>query len=221
MLIIGHRGAAAVERENTISSLHKAIESKADMVEADLRLTKDGHIVLMHDPTLLRTHDDARKVSQLTLEQIQAVGIAENTPIPTLDEFLNQASVDVNLELKVGGMEEKVLAKIKNFSYKVLLSSHHPMMLKKIKALDERIPLGLIIGPKMGYMFPWLLGAARFLKTYSIHPHHTLVTPFTMKSMRARSRKIFPWTVNSVHDFQIMKGFGVDGIFTDNPELFT
>jgi glycerophosphoryl diester phosphodiesterase len=174
----------------------------------------------MHDPTLSRTHDDDRKVVSLTLEQIQAIGIAEHNPIPTLDEFLAEANVDVNLELKVAGLESQVLNKIKNFSHKVLISSHHPTVLKKIKALDENIPLGFIIGPKMGYAFPMMIGAAKYLKVHSIHPYHTLVTPFTMKAMRAVATKVYPWTVNSVHEFQILKGFGVDGIFTDQPDLF-
>jgi glycerophosphoryl diester phosphodiesterase len=220
MQIIAHRGASAVEPENTIRSLKKAEEFGAGMVEVDLRATKDGHVVLLHDPTLHRTHDDSRKISDLTLAQVQAIGISEMNPIPTLDEFLAEANVDVILDIKIGGIEEKVVSKISKFSHKVLISSTHPTVLKKIKALDEKIPLGFIIGPKMGFMFPMLLGTARVLKVHSIHPHHSLVTPFTMKAMRERVAKIYPWTVNSVPEYQILKGFGIDGIFTDHPDLF-
>jgi glycerophosphoryl diester phosphodiesterase len=220
MLIIAHRGASAIERENSLSSLQKAQEFGADMVEADLRQTKDGYIVLMHDASLARTHDDGRKVSDLTLEQIQAIGISESNPIPTLDEFLAHAGMDVNLDLKESGLEQKVLDKIKNFSHKVLISSHLPTVVKKIKTLDENIPTGFIIGPKIGQLFPLMMGVASYLKPYSIHPYHTLVTPSHMKMMRRLGSKVYPWTVNSVHEFQILKGFGVDGIFTDQPDLF-
>jgi glycerophosphoryl diester phosphodiesterase len=220
MLVIGHRGAAGLARENSISSLQKAEEFRVDMVEVDLRKTKDGQIVLMHDPSLLRTHDDPRKVSELTLEQIHAIGITEHNSIPTLDEFLAEANVDINLELKESGMEKEVLSKIKNFSHKVLISSHHPSVIKKIKALDENIPVGFVIGPKMGQFFPLMVGLASYLKPYSIHPYHTLITPSHMKMMRGITKRIYPWTINTVHEYQIIKGFGIDGMFTDYPDLF-
>ncbi len=220
MLIIGHRGAAGLARENSISSLQKATELGVDMVEMDLRQTLDGHIVAMHDASLLRTHDDPRKVADLTLEQIQAIGIAEHNPIPTLDEILAHANLDLNLELKVGGMEETVISKIKNFSHKVLVSSHHPTVVKKISTLDEKIPTGFIIGPKMGQLFPLMMGVASYLKPYSIHPYQSLVTPRHMKMMRGITNRIYPWTINSIHEYRVLKGFGIEGIFTDYPDLY-
>ncbi len=218
MLVIGHRGLG-LERENTVSSLKKAQELGVDMVEVDLRQTKDGQIILMHDLTLLRTHDDSRKVSKLAWDEIQEIGKKENNPIPTLEEVLENISIDINLELKEGGMEEKVLTAIKKFSHKVLISSNKPTVLMKIRTLDESIPTGFVIGPKMGHIFPAMMGIAHYLKPYSIHPYHTLITPRHMKSMRETGAKIYPWTVNSIHEYEILKGFGIDGIFTDQPDL--
>src|SRR5690606_23501679 len=113
---------------------------------------------------------------------------------------------------------EKVLAAIKNFPHKVLISSHLPRVLKKVRALDEKAPLGLILGQRMGYLFSLALMIASQLDLESIHPIHTLITPSRMLAMRKLGTKIYPWTVNSPHDFQLMKGFGVDGVFTDYPE---
>lgn len=219
MLIIGHRGAAGLAPENTIGSLQAGIDAGVQMVEADLRLTKDGKVVIIHDPTLIRTHDDRRKISDLTLEEIKNISKKEGREIPELNEFLQAAKLPLNLELKVDGMEQAVLDAVKSFPHKVLISSNNPVVLKKVRALDGKIPLGFIIGPKMGYMWPFMMAVAKQLDLYSIHPVHTLVTPVHMKSMRRLGVKVFAWTVNSIHDYLIAKGMGVDGVFTDFPNI--
>lgn len=219
MLVIGHRGAAGLAPENTLSSLQVAFDSGVDMVEVDLRQTKDNKIVLSHDPTLLRTHDDRRSIFHLTLEEIQEVGKKEGREIPELNEFLAASKLPVNLELKESGMEVSVLSAIKNFPHKVLISSHLPQVLQKIRTLDGNAQLGLIIGPKTGFIFPVMLGIARRLKVHSIHPVQSLVTPATMRSMRRTGAKVYTWTINDIHQFLVMKGMGVDGVFTDYPNI--
>jgi len=221
MLVIGHRGAAGLAPENTISSLQAATQAGVQMVEVDLRSTRDGRIVLSHDPTLARTHDDRRRLSQLTLAEAQDVGEREGRQIPTLQEFLQAASLPVNLELKESGMEAQVIEAIRGFPHKVLVSSSYPNVLKKIRALDGKLPLGLIVGPKAGILLPVLMGMAGNLDLHSIHPVHDLVSPLTMRMMRRGKAKVYAWTVNTVHDLQLMKGFGVDGIFTDYPNIIT
>jgi glycerophosphoryl diester phosphodiesterase len=221
MLIIGHRGAAGLGSENTLSSLQQAEENKVDMVEADLRQTKDGAIVLAHDPSLARTHDDRRLIKQLTLSELKEIGQRENREIPTLEQFLSQAKTDINLELKESGMESLVLSAIKNFPHKVLISSGNPLVLKKIKALDGNIPLGFIIGPRWGHMLLLAIQIAKRLNPDSIHPHHSIVTPRTMSLFKAITPKVYAWTVNDKHEFEILKGLGVSGVFTDYPNIIS
>lgn len=219
MLIIGHRGAAGLAPENTLSSLQAAVSAGVDMVEVDLRQTKDKHIVLSHDPALLRTHDDRRKISDLTLEEVREIGKREGREIPELSEFLAAAKLPVNLELKETGMEKIVLEKLKNFPHRVLISSNHPQVLQKIRTLDGNAQLGLIIGPKTGFIFPVMLALASRLKVQSIHPVENLITPAHMRSMRRTGAKVYVWTINDIHQFLVMKGMGVDGIFTDYPNI--
>lgn len=88
MVIIGHRGAAALAPENTIASIEAAVEAGADMVEFDVQLTSDGHFVVMHDSSLLRTTGDERLVSELTLQQIKQLKTIEGHKIPTLGAAL-------------------------------------------------------------------------------------------------------------------------------------
>jgi glycerophosphoryl diester phosphodiesterase len=221
MLIIGHRGAAGLGSENTLSSLQQAEQFQVDMVEVDLRQTKDGAVILSHDPSLARTHDDRRLIRHLTLGELNEIGLRENRPIPTLEQFLSQAHTDVNLELKESGMESKVLSALKHFPHKVLISSSHPLVLKKIKTLDGNIPLGFIIGPRWGHMLLVAIQIAKRLNPYSIHPHYSVVTPRTMSLFRAITPRIYAWTVNDRHEFEVLKGLGVSGVFTDYPNIIS
>ena len=70
--VIGHRGAAALAPENTIISFERAVADGADAIEFDVHVSADGHVVVIHDPTLDRTTDGTGAVAELTLERIRA-----------------------------------------------------------------------------------------------------------------------------------------------------
>lgn len=89
MRIIGHRGAAGTELENTLASLQSAIDHGVDIVEFDVRKTRDGRLVVFHDPDLRRVADNPRRVSDLTLRQLQKIPLHSGSHIPTLSEALD------------------------------------------------------------------------------------------------------------------------------------
>jgi glycerophosphoryl diester phosphodiesterase len=198
MLIIGHRGAAGLEPENTIRSFQKAQELGVDMIETDLRQTADGIIVLHHDP-LPKKH--------------------KGTHFTTLDELLAVAQVPMNLEIKKSGFEAKLVKRIHNFSDRVLISSFYPGILKKIRALDEKVKLGLIIGKGELHLLPIIERLTNKLKFYSIHPQNSIVSKASMKSFKPLKHKIYVWTVNDKKEFLRLKKLNVDGIFTDRPDI--
>lgn len=96
--IVGHRGASAHAPENTLASFRLGFEQGADAIEGDFRLTRDGHIVAMHDRDLTRTTGDPRPVAEVVLEELRILDagswgrwLAEGfagEPIPTLAEVL-------------------------------------------------------------------------------------------------------------------------------------
>ena len=97
--VAAHRGHVADYPENTMAAYRSAYENGADMIELDLRMTKDGQIVLIHDEDLARTADVAGKVHELTLEEILRadVGIKKGeefkgTRVPTLEQFCEFAA---------------------------------------------------------------------------------------------------------------------------------
>ena len=115
MLKIGHRGARAYEPENTVSSYKKALELGVDAVELDVRRTKDGEIIVIHDAEVDRTTNGKGLVSQLTLKEIKQFNTEKDQKIPTLEEALDflDKKVKVLIELKETGFEEKTLKTIR------------------------------------------------------------------------------------------------------------
>lgn len=193
MIVIGHRGAKGLAPENTISSFKKAEELGVDMIETDLRRGKNGQIVLSHD--------------------------APKTNSPALAELLQAVSTPLNLEIKEAGFEAEILSAIKNFSSRVLISSKYPGILKKIRALDENIQIGLIIGKGNWFLLPFISGLDKVLKLYSIHPKVFLAKPFFIRRMKRLGKKVFVWTVNDPEQFRKLSTWEADGVFTDYPNL--
>jgi glycerophosphoryl diester phosphodiesterase len=115
--VIAHRGASAYAPENTLASFSKAIELKADWLELDVQLTKDGQVVVIHDGDLERVAGIKKRVDEMTLEEIRRVDVGSRFSkefagerIPTLDAVLSLAKnrVGVYIELKVA-KHDKVL----------------------------------------------------------------------------------------------------------------
>ncbi|WP_372806780.1 glycerophosphodiester phosphodiesterase [Pontiella sp.] len=99
-MIVAHRGASADAPENTVPAFELAWKQGADAIEGDFRLTKDGHIVCIHDPDTKRTAGKKRVVAKSTLEELRALG----SGIPTLGEVLATvpAGKSIYLEIKCG-----------------------------------------------------------------------------------------------------------------------
>jgi glycerophosphoryl diester phosphodiesterase len=219
MKIIAHRGASGTEPENTIRSFKKAEELGVDMIELDVRQSQDGEVVVIHDHDFLRLFGDPRSIKDMTLSEIKRVSSAHDREVPTLDEALASIHMDLNIEVKVHGIEAKVLGKIQNFPHKVLISSFFPEILKKIRTLDGNVRLGLIIGIKRFHMIAFANYFAKKLNLYSIHPKYPLISAPLVALFRLSGRKIYGWTVNNQKEFITMKRLGLDGIYTDYPEL--
>ena len=102
-LIAGHRGYKAKYPENTMLSYRKAHELGVDMLEIDLRLTRDGQLIMMHDATLDRTTNGRGKVEKHTLAELRRFDAGLGERIPTFEEFLDWAHITelfLNVEIK-------------------------------------------------------------------------------------------------------------------------
>ena len=119
IITVGHRGTVRFAPENTIAAFEKAIELGMDLIEIDVRETKDGHLVIMHDETVDRTTDGTGRVSELTLERIKQLDAGswfgaqfKGERVPTLDEALKamKGRALPDIDFKAGTPEKLVAA---------------------------------------------------------------------------------------------------------------
>jgi len=150
MFVVAHRGAPGEEPENTLRSFRRAIELGVDFIECDVHLSKDGHIVVIHDDTVDRTTDGQGKVKELTLSYLKSLDAGKGFSIPTLEEVLSlsKGKVQVIVELKAAGTAEPVVRMVEklNMSKEVVISSFFTELLREIKEISPEQRISLLSG---------------------------------------------------------------------------
>jgi glycerophosphoryl diester phosphodiesterase len=115
MLTIAHRGDKLAATENSLAAFKSAIDKKADMIELDVQMTKDGQLVVIHDPTIDRTTNGRGLVREMTLAEIQQFKTKEGESIPTLEEVyqLCRNKIQVLTEIKAVDLAPKIAELVK------------------------------------------------------------------------------------------------------------
>jgi glycerophosphoryl diester phosphodiesterase len=235
-LVIAHRGGALESTENTIGAFQRAVKIGADGIETDIRLTRDGVIVVYHDDYFGRVEglpqpQRTRLISDLTYSELSAqtlIPVGDDNGsrrVPTLNDLLgNVKSVLLNIELKrcarFDELVNKTIATLKGFADldRVVLETPDLETAQKVRAaMGPRMKLH--INPGYDDSVPYSQALERVLK---FKPHSVSV------SFRKLSREIvelahnagvevWVWTVNSPDIAQGMALLGVDAIKTDQP----
>ncbi len=215
-VVVAHRAGAALGPENTLQALEASIAAGADMVEVDVRLTRDGVPVLLHDSTLRRTAGVERPVRELTLEELGKI----DASVPTLDSFLKAAKgrVPVMVEVKTGDREEELLRGVIRLIYAnamerdCVVACGRLAPLERCRALApelERVYITRMVYPG--------LGRVASAQGYSLDFRRA--NGAAVVQARAEGRGLYVWTVNDREDLRRMAALGPDGIITDNPAL--
>jgi glycerophosphoryl diester phosphodiesterase len=223
MLIIGHRGAAGFEPENTIASFKKAIELGVEMIEFDVQLCKSGELVIIHDYSLDRTTNGKGPVIEKTITELKNLDAGKGQKIPTLSETLQfiDGKTKVNIELKGKTNSEQVAEVIEHFIKKgnwkmpdfIVSSFNHSELLKFHKLMP-----GIRIGVLYEAVSKDFDKTASALNAFSINADFDSLTKEITEDIHSKKYRVYAYTVNSASDKQRMKTLGVDGIFTDFPE---
>jgi len=101
LLWISHRGLALESDENTLDAFRKAVEAGFDVLETDIRLSRDGHAVLCHDPSFTRCGGGERLVSQMTLDEIVKIKLTKGEQPATLNQLLDEfPDMPLTLDIK-------------------------------------------------------------------------------------------------------------------------
>lgn len=231
--IWAHRGASAYAPENTLEAFELAFKQGADGVELDVQLTKDGHLVVIHDETIDRTSDGSGYLQDYTLEELKTFHFNKLNPgymgrgIPTLKEvyqLLKPTELTVNVELKTNvihypGIEEKVLLLTKEMGMeeRVIYSSFHHPSLVKIKKLNPDVKTGLL------YSDGWIdvPSYGKKIGVDALHPalYHMQAEEF-IQSAKERGLSLHVWTVNDECSIRYLLEHGVDAIITNKPDLY-
>ncbi len=219
MLIIAHRGASAEAVENTRSAFLAALRSGADMVETDLQLTLDGHLVIHHDATTKRLMNARRVIAREPLSKLRALRYANGEVMLTLAELLEliNGRVPVNLELKAPGSARALLESLAGDAYRgpLLVSSKHLEELDIFRRHRPDVPMGPVINA-------WSPAGTRRL---SDHPwqfvsiNHRGLGAEGIHRLQNLGVKVYIYTVNDPDHMHQLVAAGADGIFTDNPSL--
>jgi len=224
MLKVGHRGASKYEPENTILSFKKAFKMGADAVEFDVRQTKDGKIIVMHDKSVDRTTNGFGLVNEMTLREIRKLDAGNGEKVPTLKEALSIVKKNKGtclVEIKEKGIEEKVLKEIKKLKMEknVIITSFYTQSLKRVKELNPKIETGLITMNKIKNTFGFLR-LCKAIKVDWVLPEKKSLTKKFAEEIRKWKLKIIIWLVNSKKEFKKWEKI-VDGIATNDPNIFT
>ena len=220
MIFVAHRGASAYEPENTLLSFKRGIELGGNTVEFDIRKSKDGEIVIMHDAELDRTTNGSGKVNDYTLEELKKLDAGKGEKIPTLKEaldFLN-GKCHIAIELKEDDLEEAVVSSIKGIK-NVIVISFGAHRVKKIKQLSLNTVTGFIFNKPIknieGFLrlnksikAEWLLGRADILTKELIDKAHDW------------GFNVLVWVLDDVGSIKKFKSLKVDGIASNKPDLF-
>jgi glycerophosphoryl diester phosphodiesterase len=220
-MIIGHRGYPSRYPENTLKSFNTALEHGAEMIELDVHLTKDNHLIVMHDSDLSRMTGVDKEVRKLTLAEIKKLKI-EGEEIPTLEEAIDflKGKCIINIESKVKEAAIPIVEMIKKKDVveDVIVASRISSFLKTIKHAHPFIRTSWVFErPSLIYIL-W----AKILGVYSLQPHISIATARMVRRAHKNNLKVFVWwhayplwrvNINKIKRIQ------PDGIITHDPKV--
>jgi len=241
-LVFGHRGARGLAPENTIAGFDRGLKEGVDGLELDVRLSRDGVPVVIHDADVGRTTDAAGPVADLTSAELARLDAGfrfqgdggfpyrgEGIGIPTLREVLRRylpTPIIVDLKANHESLAHAVVHEIAaadaaehvcvgSFGYRSLRAVRQEAPELATGSSQEEVRWALVRS--------WVrrpLQAAR----YHIHlvPERrqglTIVSPRFVRHARRAGLAVFVWTVNAGPDAERLLGWGVQGILTDRPD---
>jgi glycerophosphoryl diester phosphodiesterase len=241
-LVFAHRGSSAELPEHTLEAYLRAIDEGADGLECDVRLTRDGHVVCIHDRRLDRTSDGRGLVSTATLADLErldfsfrhrrASDVDARIGVLTLDRLLATV-LDAGRPLRLlietkhpsrfgGAVERAVVRLLERYRLwppdpeapvRVCLMSFSPLAMRRARRLAPGLPTAML------YEFPLLTDDLPALGADILGPGIALVRsrPAIVRRAHERGRRVYVWTVNTPDEVELVLRLGVDGIITDRP----
>jgi glycerophosphoryl diester phosphodiesterase len=235
--VTAHRGASGHAPETTMEAYRLALEMKADFVEMDIHMLRDGVLVAIHDPGVKRTTDGKGLICELTLAELKALDAGSwfnrtyprkarqeyvGLKVPTLEEvidFVKDSPAGCYIEIKdphPPELESTLLSVIHNrqMGKRSRIISFSAQSIEKIKTMDSSIQTGLLIS-RYG-KDP--VRAAGEIRADELVLRYNLATDVIVDSAHGKGLTVSVWTVDRESDMERMIKLGVDCIVTNYPD---
>jgi len=240
-LIIGHRGASAVAPENTMAAFREALAVGADGIEFDVRLTRDGVPVVIHDSALRRTGGLPNRVADLTWADISKVDVGSwfagtfaNETVPSLAELFRlfqSNNSTLYLEMKCDSpAEQRPLAEacvkaIDEHSLRscVVVECFQLPALEIVREIDPDIKTVALFEPS--FTNPSVLSDQRIINqakdigAAALALHHRLARESLVQKAKAAGLHVAVWTVDDPVWIERARTIGIDALITNNPAV--
>jgi glycerophosphoryl diester phosphodiesterase len=227
-LIIGHRGASAIETENTVGAFARARSDGADGVELDVMTCGTGELVVFHDDDLSRLAGRPELIAETPFAVLRAATLASGARIPTLDEVFEACGPDmlVNVELKIPSRGRMPIAPLVDAAAaaveragaarRVLVSSFHPWAVRAWMRRAPAVPAGLLFEREapLPLRRAW---AAAWLRPHALNPEFVLCSAARVAGWHRRGYMVNVWTVDDPAALAACRRMGVDGVITNDP----
>ncbi len=243
-LRVGHRGAADLAPENTLTAFRLALEHDVDAVELDLHMSQDGALVVMHDPTLRRTTGTDGEIRDYNLAELWLLDAAatyqgrdiEPQPIPTLEDVLDlvQGHAGVQIEIKQStdntpypDIAAKVLDVVSQYRMlaETMILSFDFDTLHAITALEPQAQTCALAGATYLSRLGLRRRATRVATQLAAHGFrtvgldHTYLTPQLFQALHVQGLRVGVWTVNDPQAIRKFADMGVDFVTSNRPDL--
>jgi glycerophosphoryl diester phosphodiesterase len=225
--IVGHRGALECAPENTLASFREGLRQGADIIELDVQLSADGHIVVFHDDQLERTTNGRGPLAEHTLAELKSLDAGAwfdprfaGEPIPTLGEVLDwaQARTPLFIELKHSARSDPALdaavvqlIRAYDMTERVMVISFDHQALRRVK---ERAP-GVATGALYKIPVADPAGLAQGIGANAVMPLWHLITHDDLVACHSAGLSVNVWGDDA--DYPSLIAAGVDCVNANNP----
>jgi|WetSurMetagenome_2_1015567.scaffolds.fasta_scaffold13522_5 glycerophosphoryl diester phosphodiesterase len=237
--IVAHRGASGHAPENTSLSFTLALQMKAEYIELDVQMSRDGVPVVFHDSIVDRTTDQKGKIGDFSASELAGMDAGSwfnlafpekarseyaGVGVPTLQETLDlvkNSAVGLYIELKdperqPPDFESLVLdlIRLSHFEERVIICSFSRNSLQKIRSLDPTIEVAVLSSDKRDRPIPF----ACAISSGMLSLRHDLITRSLAAQAHEKSLSIAAWTVNVEEEMNRLIRLGVNSIITNYPD---
>jgi glycerophosphoryl diester phosphodiesterase len=232
--VIAHRGDSAHRPENTLTSFQSALEVGAALVEFDVQLTRDGHVVVIHDPTVDRTTNGRGRVGEMSLVELRALSAGyperfgsaySGERIPTLAEVLGflRGRVRAMVEIKadsvnedaLGGIEARTIEEVRRqgMSDDLALVSFDTRALRRCRDLAPEIVRGHLFDRGLEEA----VAAAVEVGAQVVMPEKRMLSVALRDQTRAAGLKLATWVVDDPEELESLRRFELYGLASNRP----